>query len=217
MNRQVAALVAVLAVVLTAGCTGLVFGDGAEFDAEPAAVDEAVLDETGYEHQDTESIEIEETEEVAGQERTISVTNWVVTYESGLELQGEHQESTAFVVATTPDVSIAGQRLNPVADFDNEELLSEFGDELEGDYGELRDVRVVDERVEPVLGKEATVTTFAAETEIDGEELTINIHVTQVVNDDDIVIAIGAHPEVFQQEGPNVHALMRGIEHPQEP
>lgn len=217
MHRKGIVLVAVVALVLTSGCTGLVFGDGLEEEAQPARVDQATVDDTGFEFQDAQVLDLNETVSVAGQERQIRATNHLARYGRQSSLPTADRETGAFIVVSTPEFSVLGRPMNPVADMSNRELLAEFRPQLEKQLGnDLENVRTVDERDEPVLGLEATVTTFAADTTVDGEEVTLNVHITKVLHEGDVVIALGAHPEALQQQAPEIHQLMRGIEHPAE-
>lgn len=216
MKRQGIALVVVAVLFASSGCVGLVFGDGASLEAEPAAVGQAPLEDSPFRFAGTDTVRIEETVTVAGQDREIRATNHVRTYNRTLDLQSVEQQGGAFVVVSTPDSSIAGRSMNPVADMSNRDLVDRFRGQLEEQLGELRNLRSVDERTEPVLGGAATVTTYAAETEFEGETITVNVHVTKVVHEDDVIVALGVHPEAIQQQAPEIFALMRGIEHPAE-
>lgn len=217
MHRELVAAVAVLVLVLSSGCLGLVFGDGLNEEASPAAVDQASLDETGFEYGESQTIEINETVEAAGQERRIRATNHLTLYERDADLQSMEGAAGAFVVLSTPEFSVAGRALNPVATMDADELLERFRGDLEEEMeGDLRDIRKVDERTEPVLGVAGTVTTFAANTTAQGREIVVNVHVTKVRHEGDVVVGIGVHPEALQQQAPEVFTMMRGIEHPAE-
>lgn len=216
MHRKALATLAVLALVLSAGCVGLVFGDGIEEESSPAAVEQSTVDETGFEYADSQTIEIDETVEAAGQERRIHATNHVTLYQQNEEMMGFEQQTGAFIVVTTPDITVLGQSVNPAAQMSNRELVEEFQGQIESQVGELRNLRYVDDRKEPVLGTSANVTTFAADTEMQGEPVTLHLHLTTVQHEGDVVIAIGGHPEALQGQATEVHELMTGIEHPAE-
>ena len=216
MNRSLLALLAVLALVLGAGCLGMVFGDGIEAVASPAEVEQDAVDDTGFEYDQADTIEIDETVEAAGQERRILITNHVRTYQQTEGAMGLDQQTGAFVVLSTPDVTVARQSVNPLTRMDHRELLGEFEDELESEVGSFEDVRKVDERTEPILGTDATVTTFAADTEMQGQTVTLHIHLTTVTHEGDVILAMGIHPEAFQHQASEVFELMNDIEHPVE-
>lgn len=217
MHRKGIATLAVLAIVLSAGCVGLVFGDGIEESASPAAVEQSTLDETEFEYEDSETIEIDETVEAAGQERQVHATNHVAVYQQRSGLMGGERQTGAFMVVTTPDITVLGQSVNPAAQMSNRELVEEFEGQIESEVGQLEDLRHVDDRTETVLDSSTTVTTFAAETEIEGETVTVHLHIATVQHDGDVVIAVGGHPEALQQQASEIYDLMGGIEHPEEP
>lgn len=216
MKRQGVALVVVVTMLATAGCAGLVFGDGMSLEAEHASVSQDALSETEFRQGSTQTLRINETVSVAGQQRELRTTNHVATYNRTVDLGPLSGRAGAFVVASTPDYTIAGRSVNPVADMSNRELIERFRGQLEGQLGSLSDVRPVDDRTEPVLGAAGEVTTFAAETQYQGRTITVNVHVTKVSHEDDVVVAIGVHPEALQQQAPEVFTLVRGIEHPAE-
>jgi len=214
MKRQGVALVVVLAILASAGCVDVVLGDDLVLEAEPAGVDQSALESTAFQPAGTDALQLDETVTVAGQERVVRATNHLATYERPVDLPSVEQQGGAFVVVSTPDYAIAGRSANPVADMSNRELVDRFRGQLEDQLGELRDVREVDERTEPVLGGAATVTTYAADTEFEGETITVNVHVTKVAHEDDVIVALGVHPEALQQQAPEIFSLMRGVEHP---
>lgn len=214
MRRQAVALLAVGTLLLAGGCLGLALGETLEMESESAAVSDDALAETGFTHADTQTEAFEETVEVSGVERDVRAEATVVTYERPLEADFVDDETGAFVVASAPDFEMLGRSANPITEMENEELVEEFRSELESEIGEIRDVRHVDERTEPVLGYAATVDTFAADADFAGEERTVNVHVTSIVHEDDLIVALGVHPEALQQQAPEIHALVRGIEHP---
>lgn len=214
----VGVVVLVLALLLAVGGAVLLFSDGLDEEAAPAAVQQDALDDTGFEYENSDVVRIDRTVSAAGVEREIRATNHLTVYQRSADLQTTERQAGAFVLVTTPEFAVVGRPMNPVTDMSNRDLLEEFrGDleaELEGDLGNLREV---DERTEPVLGVAGTVTTFAANTTVDGEEIVLNVHVTKVRHDGDVVIAIGAHPEALQQQAPEVFGMMTGIDHPGEP
>lgn len=214
MKRREFTLAAAGALVSLTGCIGLAFGDGIEAEASPAAIDEAALEDSSFAYQDSETIEIDETVEVAGQERRVYAVNHLRTYTADAGLQGIQGESGTLAVVSTPDITVVGQSVNPLTRMDHADLLEEFAGELETEGGELEEIRHVEEREEPVLDTAATVDTFAADAEIEGETITVNIHVTTVSHEGDVVVAIGAHPEMFQQQGSEIFDLFTEIEHP---
>ncbi len=196
-----------------AGCMDLISGDTVEFTASEASVSDSGLEETEYNHANTEELTIDETVEAAGVERRVIVGNWINTYQNDLTVQGDSQQAATFAVVSTPNAEIAGQSLNPIGQLSHEELLSEFQSQLGDEYDGLDDVEQVDSREEVVLGEEVSVSTFETTAEFEGEEVDIYIHVTTVASGDDLIIAVGAHPAALGQERSNSYTLMQEVEH----
>jgi hypothetical protein len=215
-RRQTAATVVVALLVLSAGCTELVFNERAEYTASEAGVSDDGLEETGYQHADTQEQTIEESFEVGGVSRTVVATNWVATYEKSMELQGQQQEAARFAVVSTPAIEILGKSFNPVESMSHEELLSQFQDQLSGEYEGLDDIEYVESRDEVILGEEAEVSTFKTTAQMEGEDVELYIHVTTVSHEGDLIVAVGAHPAAFGQERTNTYTLMQAIEHSDE-
>jgi hypothetical protein len=215
-RRQTAATVVVALLVLSAGCTELVFNERAEYTASEAGVSDDGLEETGYQHADTQEQTIEESFEVGGVSRTVVATNWVATYEKSMELQGQQQEAARFAVVSTPAIEILGKSFNPVESMSHEELLSQFQDQLSGEYEGLDDIEYVESRDEVILDEEAEVSTFKTTAQMEGEDVELYIHVTTVSHEGDLIVAVGAHPAAFGQERTNTYTLMQAIEHSDE-
>lgn len=214
MKRQGVAVLAVLALIVGAGCVGLVTGDGLEMESDPAAVSDEALAETSFAFAEHRTIHLNETVGVLGSERQINATNHATIYNTTTDLERYDRDTGGFVVITTPDVSIAGRSVNPVASASNRELVDRFRGELESEVGEIGNLTPVSQRTEPVLGYAADVSVFETRTTIQDREVTLFVHVTKVEHEGDVVVGIGVHPEALQQQAPEIHRLMRGIEHP---
>lgn len=217
MKRQGALLLVVLALVVTSGCVGLVMGDGVELDGDPAAVSDDTLSDTDYAFAEYRAIHLNETVDVLGQERHINTTNHAVIYNRTSNLDQFDQDTGGFVAISTPDVSIAGQSVNPAARMSNRELVEQFEGELESQIGELGDLNEVSERTEPMLRYAANVTVFETETTIGDRNVTLYVHVTKIKHEGDLVAAIGVHPEALQQQAPEISRLIQNVEHPVSP
>lgn len=216
LRRRTVATIAVVCIVLSAGCTGLVFGDTAEFSSSQATVGADGLEETDYEQTGTQEHVIEEDVEVSDVSRTVIVSNWITQYEKSLEIQGEQQDAARFFLVSTPAVEVLGQSFNPVAEMDHEELIEEFESQLDESYDEFGDVEKVDSRQEVVLDQEAEVTTFETSAELEGTEVDLYVHVMTVTHDGDLITAVGAHPAAFAQERSNTYTMIQEIEHEHE-
>lgn len=209
-RRPLAAVVLVLALA-TAGCGFLLGQESLAFAAEPTTVEEATLEETGYEEADVSAQTQNRTFEVAGQNRTVQVTNQVAQYDKAVDLGPfGSQRAAVFTVLTTPEVTVAGQGFNPVADMDSRDLVRRVAN---------RDSRIeagqlVESRDATVLGQETTVDTFDGTLTVAGQGIDIYIHITKVKHEGDYVVATALYPQrVDDSERENADALLLGLQH----
>lgn len=219
-RRRVLAGIGAGCVGALGGCLDALTDEELEFTAEPAEVAPAVAEETGYSHQRTESIPAEETIEAGDRERDVRIVNYSASYAKSIDLEPAGSiEAALFTAVSTPNFEIAGQSVNPVAELDHEELVQQFDGQFAG-VQEVRDVRLVEEGTETVLGSTADLSVFEATIVIDGEEVDALIYVTSTDHEDDIVVGVGAHVDEIQSlqidEEENIRSLMRGIDHPVE-
>ncbi|WP_435184936.1 DUF6517 family protein [Halobellus sp. EA9] len=213
-NRRALVAVALAVLLATSGCIGFLTGDEAlSFTAEPAAVADSAAQEAGYESNGTRSIEVNRTFEVAGQERRVVATSQLTGYTKSMELGplGE-TEVGIFTVVSTPAVEVAGQTLNPIAQFSNRRLIQFVQQQYEG----LSDVQQVSSQNITVQGTETTVTKFSGTTTLQGREVDVYVHVTKYRDGDDFILALGVYPQRLSGEEENVLSMMRAIEHPVE-
>jgi len=209
--RRTAAALAVAVLAVTAGC-GFLFGtEELAFEASPATVGEDALSETGYEQTEMADQEVTRTFEAAGQQRNVSVTNRLAQYEKQVDLGPLGSKRAAvFVTFASPEVSVLGQEFNPIADMSSRDFLDRFESQYEGiDVGEKTGSREVE-----MLDTTATVERYEGTATMDGTELEVSIHVTDVVSHgDDYVVALGIHPQRLDGEADNVDTLLEGTEH----
>ncbi|SNZ12713.1 hypothetical protein SAMN06269185_1884 [Natronoarchaeum philippinense] len=212
-RRQILAALVVAVLLLTAGCTKLVLNERAEYTANEASVSDAGLEATGYQHADTQEQTIEESFEVGGVSRTVVASNWISTYNKSLQIQGQQQEAARFAVVSTPAINVLGQTFNPVNEMSHQELLNRFKGQLSGEYEGLDQLEYVESRDEVILDKEVEVSTFQTNATLQGETVELYVHVTTLVHEGDLIVAVGAHPAAFAQERSNTYELMQSIEH----
>jgi len=211
MNRRTALGVALIAVlVATAGCVDLVMGNTPTFESSEANVSDAAIEESGYELSESDTQNVTRNVSAAGQERTVRVTNHVTQYNRSLSLGpfGD-RELGRFVVFTTPEVEIAGQTMNPAADWSERRVLTEVAQE----YASLNDISHVDNRTVSILGSERDVEQFAGTTTVGSNEIDVFIHVTKFTHEGDIVVGIGVHPQQLPDEQDRQDAMFGGIQH----
>ncbi|MGB9931797.1 DUF6517 family protein [Haloarcula amylolytica] len=197
--------------VVSSGCVGLITGETVEFDSAPATVSDSALEETGYEQSMADEQTLERTVTVAGQERTIRVTNHIRQYERGIDL-GPVGEVNAgrFIVFSTPSASVAGQSLNPAASWSNERLVEEVASRND----QINDVQFERNRSVEALGESREVAVFSGTTTIQGQEVDVLIHLTSFEHEGDVVVAVAVYPEqIDDQESPRIDTLLGGLSH----
>lgn len=207
-RRELLAGAGGLAAVGTAGCLGVVGLD--EHEATPAGVEASVRDETGYEQVDIEEAVVERTFEIAGTSQEVRVTNYLTEHEKAIDLGPLGSvRAAAFALLTSPQISIAGQGLNPIADMSSEELIGQ----IEADFDAINDPEHVADETVSLLDQETTGSLFEAEAEFEGMTVDVNIHITESVRTaDDHLVTIGVYPVPVQDvEEDNIAALRSGI------
>ncbi|MEF8878467.1 MAG: DUF6517 family protein, partial [Haloarculaceae archaeon] len=203
--------VAVVALLLTAGCIGFLTGEEAlAFDADPVRVADDARAEAGYEEVRVESMAVNRSFTVAGETRNVSVTNHVAAYQRAVDLGPLGSEPFArFTVLSTPEVEIAGRTLNPVGGLSDRELATR----LQSQYDSIENVRFAGNRTVEVLGEGRTVSRFDATTTVAGTEVDLALHVAKFRHGEDFVVAIGVYPARLDGERARVETMLRGIEH----
>ena len=202
-------LAAVVVLVALGGCGAVLGDEPLEFTASETTIPDDALATAGYEAMDRHSFGMNETVEAVGQERTVLVTNHLVTYSKAVELGplGERQASTVAVLSS-PQVTVVGQSLNPLGHLSNEDLM---GYVLE-DSAEVDDVRQVDERTLTVAGEETPVTVFGGTTEFAGQTVDVYLYLATVDVGDDHLVVFGMHPTALPDEADDIYALFEAIE-----
>jgi hypothetical protein len=112
----------------------------------------------GYEADGPEAIEINETIEVSGVSRDVSVSTWSVTYSAPAD-------QTAMFLFSTPNVEALGVSVNPLARLSGADLIVRLLNEGLGRAGEDMAVEGVEQETEltaAVLGEERTIPVFSA-------------------------------------------------------
>ena len=209
-RRQFVAGAGSIAAAATTGCIGVLTGeDPVEFEASPSSVDEATLDETGYESEGVEEIVIEEEVEAAGETREVVVTNYQAQYEKTVDMGplGE-QRAALFTSLTTPQVEVLGREFNPIADMSTEDLA----DMVQSQYEGIENVERQEDGEVAIDGETTTQTKFAAEAEFNGRNVDIFLHISEAVElGEDLVVTVGGYPEQTPDEKENVLTLMEAV------
>jgi len=208
MQRRTLTAAALAVLVALAGC-GMLTGD-LSYAASPAAVDDATLEDTGYEEANVAEQEVTREFSAAGQSRNVTVTNHVAMYERSVDVPvvGE-QRAAVFGAFTSPEVSVLGQSFNPIEDYDNRKLAGL----AQRQYSGLTVGDEVGTRSVTVLGESANVTTFDGEASIGGTSVDVYVHVTKVKHDGDFVVAVAVYPQALDGEQETVDDLLAGLDH----
>jgi hypothetical protein len=207
MNRR-AVLAGVPTALLISGCTDLITGEEARFEAETATVAQQTLSETNYEEQTVEEdVQERNFEQV---DRTVVVVNMLAEYSRSVDVGlGLGGELARFTVLASPQVEIAGQAFNPIDDLDNQELAMR----LQKQYDSINNIQSVDERDGSLLGETVTVSRFEAEAQTEGESVEVFIHIAQTQSESDFIVSLAVHPKDID-EADNIDRLLEGVQHP---
>jgi hypothetical protein len=170
-------------------------------------VSESAQETAQYDLVGVEFQEINRTVEVLGQERRIVATNHVATYERDLGVTTADAVGNV-VIVSTPEMSVAGQSVNPVGSMGPESVLRTLG----AGQG-VSDLSAQGNRTVTVLGEDATVTVFGGTTTIAGQEVDVTAHFLRVAHEGDYVIGLAVHPAVMSPDQAGVDAMFAGIEH----
>lgn len=213
MRRGRIALVCLL--VVLAGCSG---GGGGPTNvtasAQPAAVSDEALAETGFEPAETRTARLEKNGsiEITGDVELqatyrLNATTHYATYDGP-----EGTPTPTFAVYSVPlfdPVENVETTVNPVDDLPVETLV----ERVQSRYGSLTDVEHVGNATATVLGNETTVREYEATASAEGESVGVVVHVATITHEGDAVVAVGIHPQSMDGRA-TIHALLRGIRHP---
>ena len=209
--RRTGAVLAVCVLLSVAGCTGLLLQEETRFVAGAASVSEP--EELAYTHNTTERQNVTRSVEAAGQEREVTVSNHAELY---VNRTADGSPGAAFAVISSPQVRLFGEEMNPVADWSQRDLLTEFSGEFDR-YGNLTDVEERETRQLTMLGREADVRVFNATMVGDNETShDVVVSVAKVEHGGDYVVAIGVrgmNGAELSATGGDTDALVRRVEH----
>lgn len=203
------AAVLVVAVALTAGCTGVLLGDeDLVFESGETLIEDGTLADAEYELQHEEYQTFNETVQVSdgGNGTRVVVSNHMAQYGP----EGDLPAAVGAIqlgVITMPDASVAGQSANPLMRTDSYERAFRFLPETDSQGFE----RYGNYTVEP-FGDPVEVTVFATEAE-DGETPEAFVHVMQTSRPSgDGVLAYAMHPS-GEERAEAIPRLFSGLEY----
>jgi hypothetical protein len=236
-TRGRTALAAIFVVALaSAGCLGFLTGsEPLRFSANETVPSDDALAETDYAEAGNQSLERVFNVSLGGQTRSVDTTSYLFTYNRSIPVEALTNESVPdgdvatptaegaaenvsmnvsganpsarFAVFATPDASVAGQSVNPLASLSARQLVQRFLG-----VGENADLTFQGNRTVQSLGASRTVETYRAQP---GEsETAVRFHVSRFSYDGDVVVAIAVHPASVE-EGDRVDTLLAGLEQPE--
>lgn len=191
------------------GCLGFARGnEPLRFEAIGATPSERALQETGYNHQRTETRTVTEDVEVGGITRSVEAVNVIARYDKpiGLGALGR-QRGAAFAVYATPQIEVLGRTVNPIADMSHRELARRIQSNFEG-IG--IDERVGTRRV-TVLNTEIDLPKFAGTATFDSVDIPVSVHLGTVRSEHDILVVLGIYPQALADEKASIVTLAESI------
>lgn len=209
-RRAVLAGAGMVSLTAVTGCLGLLTDDEIAFDASPARVSDATLDDTGYHLDAQDDVVVEETFSAGGQSRDVVVTNKMTEYQKSVDmgLLGT-QEAAVFTCLTTPQVNVLNREFNPVSDMSTREIAEMVQDQYEdmqiGDH--------VAESTVTIYGTSTTQDKYVAEGMLAGDFVDLYLHISDPVEmEDDFLFTVGAYPELGPDEESNILQMMESVE-----
>lgn len=212
MDRRAFLAAGVGAAGLTAGCLDLIAPDEISEQAQPAGLETSALDETGFSHERTEMIRLEETVSVRGTDVALKVDNWLATF---LRRPGPTTPPAQFAVLSTPNVSVLGQQANPIGRIDQRVLLEEVADEIGLVGNELTAAGETTATVGP--GEtEATLSIYETAAELEGQSYDARVTIGKTAHDGDWLVLGTSYPAATDDER-LARSLAAGVAHPVDP
>lgn len=214
--RRLLPVTALVFLVVTTGCLGVLSSDNLSFSASKATIETNAVSNAGYAHEETQKLYLNRTVEAGGQKKRVEVTNWAALYTKSASVGGaDPQKVAAVAVLSSPEVKVLGQSFNPLAKLSDEELIKEVisrGGSMTSQGG-VRDVEKVGSTKATILGERTDVTKFSATVEMDGQEIDAYVHVAKVTHDGDVVLVVGVYPKALSNEETNVLSMMQAVQH----
>lgn len=210
------AIVGVVLLVLLAGCT-------TAFNADPAEVEQSVVEQQNYEQVEQDVIEFNETIKITTFEQDVSFSSWITEYEkrdtSNSDLYSDDYAPINYVAISTPSMEIGGVEFNPLdtmADNSSVDVLELFNEErtnneTDDDYRDARtnseDFEIHDRVDEIELNhsqEDTNITVFKYNATFYDDEMGAQfdgfIYTSTLEKDDSYIVMVGGFPEMFDEE-----------------
>lgn len=209
--RRTGAVVVVGLALSLAGCSGVLLQEETAFVADEANVSET--DSLAYSHNATQWQNVTRSVKAAGQEREVTVSNRAEVF---VNRSADGSAEATVTVVSSPQVTVAGQELNPISDWSQRDALEQFGGQY-NTYENITDVEERETRQVRMLGKEADMRVFNATLErgTDSSE-DIVVGVAKVKHEGDYVVAIAVRGIDDAEQGATVDdtdAFLGRVEH----
>lgn len=210
ITRQTIAIAAVGLMIVTAGC-GFITGEEAlTFSASPATVSDQAASDAGYKEVSVTEQTVTRNFSAADQTRQVKVTNQLTQYERQVDLGPLGSKRAAvFVALASPEVKVATETFNPIAEMSEREILQQF----ESEYESISVGDRIDNRTVTVLGQSTAVEKFEGTATLAGSQVDVYIHATKLKHEGDHIVAVAIHPQRLDGEEQNVITLLEGLEH----
>lgn len=205
--RKKLALIAVLTLVVLAGCAGLT-----TYEAPPAETDDDLAQEYNYEITEQDEMAFEDNVTLAGHTQEIKMSGWFTLYEKDisheLNIENDTQSPIVYGTINTPSVSVSDNELNPLIHQPAGDIMGYVSEETDGiDIGDKVDeINVTHQYTNETINVSKHEATFRVEelgVTFDGYVLASIIEL-----DDSIALVFGGHPEAYNEED-NILELMK--------
>jgi len=211
--QRVGAVVAVALLVSVAGCAQLLTQEETAFVANEANVTQADAEKAAYSHNATEWQNVTRSVEAAGQEREVTVSNRAEVF---VNRSVDGSPAATVTVVSSPTVTVAGQELNPVAEWSQRDALGEFAGQFDP-YDTITDIEERETREVRMLGTDADMRVFNATLEREtGATDDVVVGVVTVEHEGDYVVAIAVRGIDDAEQGAtaaDTETLLTRIEH----
>lgn len=207
MDRKLLLGATLAVMVALSGCAALT-GGPLTFNASKATVAPGAVSTAGYRQVDVQSQTINRSFSVAGQNRTVTVTNWVATYASNTTAP-TGQPLGSVVVLSSPAVSVAGQSLNPIGHLSDAQLI----DMAIQQYGGTGDVKPAGNESMTILGHDTTVSNYRTTVDADGQQVDVTVHLATLQDGGDYLVVVGIHPTAVSAEQAGMRTMFTGVQH----
>jgi hypothetical protein len=233
-RARVGVVVCVLALTTAGCVGFLTGDEPLEFSANETVAGDDALADTGYSEAGNQSIERVFNVSLGGQTRSVDTQSYLYRYNrsipaealaDGLGPDGNDSAvsnatddgtladgtvvnasapSAQFAVFTTPDPSVAGQAVNPLASLSARELVRRFTG-----FSGSTDLTFQGNRTVDSFGEGRTVRTYRAQP--GGNETAVQLHLARFRHEGDVIVALAVHPASVEERD-RVDALLAGLE-----